>query len=258
MLRRLAFFVFGSVSYVVFLGVFLYAIAFVGGFAPTRLDGNSTTPLAAALAIDAGLLALFAVQHSVMARPWFKKRWTRVVPTPIERSMFVLFASLALGLLCWQWRPIGGVIWSVESPVGRALLWAVFAFGWLQVLAVTFLINHFDLFGLRQVWLELKGRPYKKVALATPGPYRFVRHPLYLGFLLAFWATPTMTSAHLFFAMATTAYILLAIPLEERDLAAEHGAGYLAYRQRVPMILPLGHRGAQTDGVSREARASER
>ncbi|RPJ70300.1 MAG: isoprenylcysteine carboxylmethyltransferase family protein [Acidobacteria bacterium] len=256
MLRRFAFFVYGCVCYVAFLASFLYAIAFVGGFAaPTRLDGDAATPLVAALAIDVALLLLFATQHSVMARPWFKERWTRVVPPVIERSTFVLFASLALALLCWQWRPIGGVVWSVEAPAARGLLWAVFAFGWLQVLAVTFLINHFDLFGLRQVWLQLVGRPYTKLPLSTPGPYRLVRHPLYLGFLLAFWATPTMTVAHLVFAVATTAYILLAIQFEEHDLAREHGVGYAEYRRRVPMILPVGRPEERPPAVGREVPA---
>ncbi len=243
----------GVGCYLVFLGVFLYAIAFVGGFGvPTRLDGEATTPLLWALAIDAGLLMLFATQHSVMARPWFKERWTRIVPPALERSTFVLFASLALGLLCWQWRPIGGVVWSVEAPAARAVLWAVFAFGWLQVLGVTFVINHFDLFGLRQVWLQLVGRPYTRVPLATPGPYRLVRHPLYLGFLLAFWAAPTMKVAHLVFAVATTLYMLVAIQFEERDLAHEHGPDYADYRRRVPMILPLGRRGGRAVGIRRE------
>ena len=164
----------------------------------------------------------------------------------------MLFASLALGLLCWQWRPIGGVVWSVEAPAARAVLWAVFAFGWLQVLGVTFVINHFDLFGLRQVWLQLVGRPYTRVPLATPGPYRLVRHPLYLGFLLAFWAAPTMKVAHLVFAVATTLYILVAIQFEERDLAHEHGPDYADYRRRVPMILPLGRRGGRAVGIRRE------
>jgi methanethiol S-methyltransferase len=240
MLARLVFLAYGAVCYLFFLATFLYAIAFVGGFAvPTRLDGEATTPLMRALAIDLGLLLLFATQHSIMARRWFKQRWTRVMPASLERSTYVLCASMALALLCWQWRPIGGVVWSVEAPAIRALLWAVFAFGWLQVLAVTFLINHFDLFGLRQVWLQFVKRPYSRVSLVTPGPYRVVRHPLYLGFLLAFWATPTMTVAHLLFAVATTGYILVAIQLEERDLVHEHGASYAAYRRLVPMLLPL-------------------
>lgn len=239
MVKRLLFFAYGLLAYLVFLGTFLYAIAFVGGFAvPTRLDGELETSLPMALAINAGLLTIFAVQHSVMARRWFKERWTQIVPWAIERSTYVLFASLALLLLFWQWRPIGIVVWSVEHPAARGLLWTLFGIGWGTVLIVTFLINHFDLFGLRQVWLPLMGRPYTRVSFRTPLPYRYVRHPLYFGFLLAFWMTPTMTVAHLAFALATTAYILVAIQFEERDLVAEHGAAYQEYRRRVPMLLP--------------------
>ena len=258
MVTRVLFFVYGCAAYTIFLGTFLYAIAFVGGLGvPTQLDGEPTMPLAPALAINAGLLALFAVQHSVMARRWFKAWWTQYVPQPIERSTYVLFASLALILLFWQWQPLGGVVWSVEDPVGRAVLWSLFAFGWLQVLVTTFLIDHFDLFGLRQVWLSLTGRPYTRAHFVTPVPYRYVRHPLYLGFLLAFWMTPLMTAAHLVFAVATTAYILLAIQFEERDLVREHGAAYEQYRRRVPMILPLGR--AQRSGTAAdEAAAAQR
>jgi protein-S-isoprenylcysteine O-methyltransferase Ste14 len=242
-LTRLSFFVYGLAAYLVFLATFLYAIAFVGGFAvPTRLDGPLTTSLPEALAIDVALLAVFALQHSIMARPWFKRRWTRVVPWPIERSTYVLFASLALLLLVWQWRPIGMPIWSIDDPAARLVLWTLFGAGWGTVLVVTFLINHFDLFGLRQVVLPLLGRSYTPVPFRTPGPYRHVRHPLYLGFLFAFWMTPTMTAAHLLFALATTAYILIAIQFEEHDLAAEHGRAYAAYRQAVPMLLPSAGR----------------
>jgi protein-S-isoprenylcysteine O-methyltransferase Ste14 len=238
-LKRLMFFVYGVASYLIFLATFLYAIAFVGGFfVPTRLDGRAQTSLPAALAIDCALLTVFAVQHSVMARRWFKERWTQIVPWAIERSTYVLCASLALLLLFWQWRPIGIQIWSVESAAARVVLWTLFAAGWATVLTVTFLINHFDLFGLRQVWLPLIGRPYARVPFRTPLPYRFVRHPLYFGFLLAFWMTPTMTLAHLVFAVATTTYIVLAIQFEERDLVSEHGAAYEEYRHRVPMLLP--------------------
>ncbi len=241
MAKRLAFFFYGCFAYLVFLGTFLYAIAFVGGFAvPTRLDGVPHEPLVRAILIDAGLLTLFAVQHSVMARRWFKEWWTQLIPWTIERSTYVLAASLALMLLFWQWRPLGGAVWSVDNAAVRVAVWTLFAFGWTLVLVTTFLINHFDLFGLRQVWLPLIGRPYSKVAFRTPGPYRLVRHPLYLGFLLAFWMTSTMTLAHLMFAMATTAYILLAIQFEERDLVTEHGSTYENYRKRVPMIVPLG------------------
>lgn len=237
--KRVLCFAYAVVAYVIFLVTFLYAIAFVGGFAvPRRLDGPLQTSWPAALAIDCALLAVFAVQHSVMARRWFKERWTQIVPWAIERATFVLCASLALLLLFWQWRPIGILIWSVENAAARVVLWTLFAIGWATVLIVTFLINHFDLFGLRQVWLPLTGRPYKRVPFRTPLPYRFVRHPLYFGFLLAFWMTPTMTLAHLVFAVATTAYIVLAIRFEERDLLAEHGAAYAEYRKKVPMLLP--------------------
>lgn len=239
MITRLLFFAYGGLAYLLFLGTFLYAIAFVGGFAPTRLDGTAVAPFWQSLAIDLVLLTTFAVQHSVMARPWFKRWWTRFVPSQIERSTYVLFASLALDLLFWQWRPLGGTVWSVEQPAARALLGGLFGFGWLQVLVMTFLIDHFDLFGLRQVWLYLIGRPYTRPHFVTPAPYRIVRHPLYLGFLIAFWATPLMTAAHLVFALATTAYIVLAIQFEEHDLIHEHGAAYKEYRRRVPMLLPL-------------------
>ena len=181
---------------------------------------------------------VFAAQHSIMARRWFKERWTKIVPPAIERSTYVLCASLALLLLFWQWRPIGIQVWSVENAAVRAILWTLFAAGWATVLAMTFYINHFDLFGLRQVWLPLIGKPYTRIAFRTPLPYRFVRHPLYFGFLLAFWMTPEMTLAHLVFALATTAYIVMAIQFEERDLVAEHGPAYEQYRRSVPMLLP--------------------
>jgi protein-S-isoprenylcysteine O-methyltransferase Ste14 len=239
MFKRILFFGYGVASYAIFLATFLYAIAFVGGFAvPRRLDGPLEGSIAAAIAVNCALLMVFAVQHSVMARPWFKERWTQVIPWTIERSTFVLAASLALALVIWQWRPIGIEIWSVENPTAQVVLWALFAAGWATVLVVTFLINHFDLFGLRQVWLPLIGRPYTPVKFVTPLPYRYVRHPLYFGFLLAFWSTPHMTLAHLVFAVATTAYIVLAIQFEERDLVAEHGKAYEDYRRKVPMLVP--------------------
>ena len=254
MLKRLLFFAYGLTSYLIFLFTFLYAIAFVGGFAvPSRLDGPLQTSLPEALAIDCALLTIFAVQHSVMARRWFKERWTQIVPWAIERSTYVLCASLALLLLFWQWRPIGIQIWSVENAAARVVLWTVFATGWATVLTVTFLINHFDLFGLRQVWLPLIGRPYARVPFRTPLPYRFVRHPLYFGFLLAFWMTPTMTLAHFVFAFATTAYIVLAIQFEERDLVSEHGAEYEEYRRTVPMLLPGRGRLPSTASAVRKA-----
>lgn len=246
MATRLLFLAYGVASYLIFLATFLYAIAFVGGVAvPRTLDGPLEGSLPMALAIDTALLTIFAVQHSVMARRWFKARWTRIVPSAIERSTYVLCASLALLLLFWQWRPLGGDVWTVEHPAARAVLWTGFAAGWATVLIVTFLINHFDLFGLRQVWRFFTGQPYTPVSFRTPLPYRHVRHPLYAGFLLAFWMTPTMSLAHLVFAVATTAYIVLAIQFEERDLVAEHGAAYERYRQEVPMLLPRLRRRAQ-------------
>ena len=239
MLKRVLFFAYGTFSYLIFLGTFLYAIGFIGNFGvPRTLDGPANGPLVISFLIDAALLTLFAVQHSVMARKWFKEWWTRIVPKPIERSTYVLFSSLALILLFALWQPLGGVIWSVEDPVGSLVLRSLFAFGWGLVLISTFLINHFDLFGLRQVWRNLRGLPEGGLQFTTPGPYKLVRHPLYVGWLFAFWMTPVMTSAHLLFSIATTAYILLAIQFEERDLVREHGETYEAYRRSVPMLVP--------------------
>lgn len=252
MFKRIAFFAYGTLSYLIFFATFLYAIGFIGNFGvPRTLDGTPSGPLAVAFAIDVGLLTLFAVQHSVMARKWFKDWWTRVVPRPLERSTYVLFSSLALILLFWQWRPLGGVVWSIEDPVGRMVVRGLFAFGWALILVSTFLINHFDLFGLRQVWLNLLGRPYTRLQFGTPGPYRLVRHPLYVGWLFAFWCTPTMTLAHLLFSVATTGYILIAIQLEERDLVSEHGDTYKAYRRSVPMLIPFIRRRRSLDSVER-------
>lgn len=239
MIQRWTVFLFGSLSYGLFLASFLYAIGFVGGFGvPVAIDGPPSSGIGTALLIDGLLLMLFALQHSVMARPWFKRAITRLVPVPAERSLYVLCSSVALLVLFWQWQPIGGTVWEVTSPAGRVALHALFALGWATVLVATFLINHFDLFGLRQVWLFLRGRPYTQLRFATPGPYRHVRHPLYVGWLLAFWSTPTMTAAHLFFAGVTTAYILVAIRFEERDLEAAFGPDYAEYRHRVPMLIP--------------------
>lgn len=239
MIRRIAFFTYGVVCYAIFFATFLYAIGFIGGFGvPRTLDGERNGPLLIAIAIDAGLLALFALQHSIMARDWFKKAWTRIVPQPLERSTYVLFSSAALILLFWQWRPLGGVIWSVDDGAARIALRALFAFGWALLLLSTFLINHFDLFGLRQVWLVLVDKPYTSLKFATPGPYKVVRHPLYVGWLFAFWMTPVMSSAHLLFAALATGYILVAIQFEERDLVRHHGE-YADYRKRVPMLVPF-------------------
>jgi methanethiol S-methyltransferase len=238
MIRRTLVLIYGVTAYALFLVTYLYAVGFVGGFlTPSALDGPPDGPVATALAINLGLLTLFAVQHSGMARPAFKRWLTRYIPQPAERSTYVLLSSLALLLLFALWRPLGGVVWEVEGTAARAAIYALFAAGWLIVLVTTFLINHFDLFGLRQVWLYFRGVPYTPLQFTTPGPYRLVRHPLYVGWLMAFWATPTMTAAHLVFALVTTAYILAAIRWEERDLAAAHPE-YAAYRRRVPMLLP--------------------
>jgi protein-S-isoprenylcysteine O-methyltransferase Ste14 len=243
MFRRVAIFTFGVVSYAVFLATFLYALAFVGGFlVPTTLDGAARMPFGAALAVDLGLLTLFALQHSVMARPAFKRAWTRLVPEALERPIYVLASSLCLIAMFALWQPLGGTVWQIDSTVGKAIAYILFAFGWGLVLVTTFLINHFDLFGLRQVWLHLLGRPYRRLHFVEPGPYKLVRHPLYVGWLFAFWSTPTMTASHLVFALMTTAYILVAIQLEERDLVAEHGASYESYRRRVPMLVPRSSR----------------
>ena len=250
MIRRIAIFAFGGMSYLIFLATFLYALGFVGGFlVPTTLDGPARMPFGPALAIDLGLLTLFAVQHSVMARPAFKRMWTRVVPQPLERPIYVLASSLCLIAMFAAWQPLGGVVWNLESTLGRAIAYALFAFGWGLVLATTFLINHFDLFGLRQVWFALRDKPYTRLRFVEPGPYKLVRHPLYVGWFFAFWSTPTMTAAHLVFAIMTTAYILVAIQLEERDLVAEHGASYESYRRRVPMLVPGTARGTSSSSA---------
>lgn len=238
---RVAILAYGLLCYLVFLGVFLYAVGFVGDLAvPRSVDSGPETGRSRALVIDLVLLGLFAVPHSVMARQGFKRWWTRVVPPPAERSTDVLVSSLLLALLFWQWRPLPGVLWEVRHPAGRAALQALFWAGWALVLWSTFLTDHFDLFGARQAYLHFTGRPYTPVRFRTPALYRLVRHPLMLGFLVAFWATPRMTAGHLLFAAATTAYILVAVRLEERDLAALHGQAYRDYQRRVSCFLPLG------------------
>ena len=240
----LLFTLYGFVSYVVFFLSFLYAIAFVGDLpVPKTIDSGAPGPLIPSLIIDAALLGLFALQHSAMARPGFKRVWTKIVPPPIERSTYVLFASLALIALYAFWQPLTQPIWALEGPAAVAMT-VLFWIGWAVVLISTFLISHFELFGLKQVWDRLRRRPASPVEFRTPGFYAAVRHPIYLGFILAFWATPVMTLGHLVFAIATLGYILIAIQLEERDLIAVFGDRYRAYKAQVGMLIPkLGGKG---------------
>jgi protein-S-isoprenylcysteine O-methyltransferase Ste14 len=238
-MKRLIILAYGVLSYALFLGVFLYAIGFIGGFGtPTSLDAEPRRPFGVALAIDLALLAAFALQHSGMARQGFKRWWTSIVPAAAERSTYVLASSLALVALYALWQPIGGTVWRAEAGWAQATLIALNLAGWALLLYTTFLIDHFDLFGLAQVWRQFRGGVHLEPRFRTPSLYKVVRHPLYVGWLVIFWAAPVMTTAHLVFAVMTTAYILIAIQLEERDLLASHGAEYAAWRARTPMLLP--------------------
>ena len=252
-MKRSLIFLYGVASYLVFFATFLYAVGFIGNvWVPKSLDSPRDIRLGNALAIDLSVLALFAVQHSVMARPAFKRWWTRIIPPAAERSTYVLFSSLALVLLFYYWQPLGGSIWSLTSSAAVTTMTVLYAAGWALLLYVTFLIDHFDLFGLRQVWFALRGKPYPAVPFVTPWLYRQVRHPLYIGWLMIVWATPSMTVTHAVFAGMCTAYILVAIRFEERDLIRFHPE-YAEYRRRVPMLLPFRRRQRDETGVAGRA-----
>jgi protein-S-isoprenylcysteine O-methyltransferase Ste14 len=238
-MRRWLFFAYGVLCYSLFFGIFAYMAGFVGGFlVPKTIDTPSSMSPAWAATIDLGLIAMFAMQHSIMARPAFKRIWTRVVPHAIERSTYCLFSCVVSALMMWQWQAIDVAIWHVEDTAARAWVWVLFAAGWLLVPAVSFMIHHFDLFGIRQVWLYLRGKPYTALPFRTPMLYSRIRHPLYIGWAIAFWATPTMTLGHLLFAAAMTLYMGLAAIVEERDLVSYFGEKYRAYQKRVPMFVP--------------------
>jgi protein-S-isoprenylcysteine O-methyltransferase Ste14 len=247
-MNRIAAFLYGILSYFVFFATFLYAIFFVGGLAvPKTIDNGAASPTASALIIDLALMSVFAVQHSVMARRQFKEWWTKFVPRAVERSTYVLFASLALVLLFWQWRKLPAVVWQITDPRAAMAATVISLAGWLIVLTSTFLINHFELFGLQQVAHNLAGRSASAPRFRTPLFYQFVRHPIYLGFIIAFWAAPLMTTGHLLFAAVTTAYIIIGILLEERDLVELFGDDYRRYKARVAMLIPWRKAAAETE-----------
>ncbi len=232
-------FLYGVISYLIFFGTILYAIGFTGNIiVPKAIDSGAVGSLAVALAINAGLLTVFALQHSGMARRGFKGFITKYIPEPAERSTYVLISSVCLLALFVFWRPMGGIVWDISNSTGRIVMYSVFAFGWVTVFVATFLINHFDLFGLRQVWLFARGKEYTPLEFETPFLYKYVRHPLYVGFFFALWFTPTMTIAHLVFAIACTGYIAVGTQLEEKDLADAHGESYDKYKEQVPMFVP--------------------
>ena len=238
-MKKVIYFGYGVLCHGMFLAVFLYMVGFLANvFVPKSIDSGPEGAFGNALLINAGLLVLFGISHSVMARPTFKRWWTGIVPSTVERSTYVLVSNLFVMLLLWQWRPMTGVIWQVEASAARTTLWAIFGFGWLLIVFSSLLINHFDLFGTRHVWLHLRGKEYTSPKFGTPILYRHVRHPLYVGWLLAFWVTPTMTTGHLVFSIGTTLYILIAIYFEERNLVEAHSE-YADYRSRVPMLIPF-------------------
>ena len=256
-IRRIAALSYGATCYAIFFATFLYLIGFLANlFVPKSIDSGTAGPAGWALLVNGGLLALFGLQHSVMARPGFKRVLTRVVPRAIERSTYVLASSAALIVLFWQWRPMPAALFEVSGPIASGVATGLYLLGYGIILYSTFLIDHFDLFGLRQVFLRAMGRPYTEKRFATPSLYKRIRHPLYVGWIITFWATPSFTVGHLLFASAMTAYILVAIPYEERDLAAQLGEPYEKWRARTPAFVPRLGRGSrpQAGGVFEEAR----
>lgn len=247
-MQRGLFLGFALIAYAIFFATFLYLIAFVGnlGLAPLTVDRGPAAPVAVAVAVDLALIALFGIQHSVMARQGFKRRWTRIVSPAIERSVYVLLASVALIILFLLWRPIGGTVWDASGTALELLLWALFALGWLTVLISTFLVNHFELFGLQQAWLHARGRTAAEPQFRQPLLYKLIRHPIYAGFFLALWATPVMSLGHLLLSVGLSAYMLIGIRHEERDLVGQFGEQYVAYRERVGMLLPRVRRRRET------------
>jgi len=242
-MKKILYLLYGVVCYGIFFGTYCYAIGFVTNqIVPKGLDSKPTVPIGYSLLVNIGLLVVFALQHSIMARPAFKKWWTQIIPEPIERSTYVLLSSICMILLFIFWQPMGGVVWSVDSDISYWILNAISLFGFGIVLISTFLINHFDLFGLRQVWMYFRGKPYTQLPFKTPFFYKYVRHPLYLGWMIAFWAAPVMTIAHFLFAAICTGYMITAIRFEERDLIRVFGEKYIRYKQAAPMLIPFTRR----------------
>ena len=249
-MKRFIFLLYGILCYFVFLGTFSYLIGFTGNIlVPKSIDGELSVPIVQALLINFGLILLFAVQHSLMAREAFKKRWTNIIPSAIERSTYVLVSSVALMILFYFWQPLGGIVWQINNPFLVGVLWATFGLGYALVLASSFAINHFDLFGLRQVWLNFQRKPYIPLKFDIPLLYRFVRHPLYLGILIAFWSASTMSYTRLFFAIVFTLYTLRAIQFEEKDLIRHFGDTYRKYKRQVPKLIPIRIRNKHQDPI---------